>query len=201
MASTPAKAAEVNTNFTNLVTFLNNSVIHKDGSKAFTGNVDAGSNKIVNLTAGAASGDAVNYSQVSGAISFVDNVKAAYVAASELTTSTSYVDLTTPGPSVSCVTGTSALVVMSAFMESTTSSGYVYMGFAVSGATTLAADNARSIINYDVSSAAPTGSTASGIVLVTGLTAGTNVFTAKYAVASGVTGSFVYRTLAVIPLT
>lgn len=64
VASTAAVASEVNTNFTDLVTFLNNQVIHKDGSKAFTGNMDAGSNKIVNLSNGTASTDAVNKSQL-----------------------------------------------------------------------------------------------------------------------------------------
>lgn len=34
-----ADAGEVNTNFSDLVTFLNGSVVHTDGSKAFTGNV------------------------------------------------------------------------------------------------------------------------------------------------------------------
>lgn len=34
-----ADADEVNTNFTDLITFLNGSVAHVDGSKAFTGNV------------------------------------------------------------------------------------------------------------------------------------------------------------------
>lgn len=64
VAATAAEAAEVNTNFTDLVTFLNNSVVHRDGSKAMTGNFDAGSNKIVNLTDGTADSDAVNFGQL-----------------------------------------------------------------------------------------------------------------------------------------
>lgn len=36
-AGTAAQAAQVNTNFSDLVSFLNNSVVHKDGSVAMTG--------------------------------------------------------------------------------------------------------------------------------------------------------------------
>lgn len=61
---TPADATQVNANFTSLVNFLNNSVVHRDGSKSMTGNFDAGTNKIVNVTAGTASGDAVNKGQL-----------------------------------------------------------------------------------------------------------------------------------------
>lgn len=68
VAGTAAEAAEVNTNFTNLVTFLNNSVVHQDGSKAMTANFDAGTNKIVNLTAGTAATDAVNKTQLDAAV-------------------------------------------------------------------------------------------------------------------------------------
>jgi len=62
--STAAEAAQVNTNFADLVTFLNNSVIHKDGTKAMTAAFDAGTQKIVNLVAGVASTDAVNKAQL-----------------------------------------------------------------------------------------------------------------------------------------
>lgn len=46
---TPADASEVNTNFTALTNFLNNSVVHRDGSKAMTAAMDAGGFKITNL--------------------------------------------------------------------------------------------------------------------------------------------------------
>lgn len=68
VAATAAVASEVNTNFTNLVDFANNSTIHRDGSKAFTGNMDAGSNKIVNLTAGTAATDAASVANVTNSI-------------------------------------------------------------------------------------------------------------------------------------
>lgn len=62
--ATTADATDVNQNFTDVVTFLNGSVLHLDGSKAMSGNLDASSNKIVNLTSGTADSDAVNLGQL-----------------------------------------------------------------------------------------------------------------------------------------
>lgn len=64
VASTPAEAAEVNTNFTNLVTFLNNSVVHRDGSKAMTAAFDGGGFKLTNVAAATAASDAPRLDQV-----------------------------------------------------------------------------------------------------------------------------------------
>jgi microcystin-dependent protein len=61
---TDAEASEVNRNFTDLTDFLNNNVIHRDGTTAMAGAFDAGSNKIVNLTSGTAATDAVNKTQL-----------------------------------------------------------------------------------------------------------------------------------------
>jgi len=60
---TTADATEVNTNFSDLVTFLNGSVVHLDGSKTMTGALLMGSNKITGLTKGAASGEAADFIQ------------------------------------------------------------------------------------------------------------------------------------------
>lgn len=54
-----ALASEVNQNFDDLVTFANSSVVHRDGTKAFTGNVDFGANKATNLATPTASTDGV----------------------------------------------------------------------------------------------------------------------------------------------
>lgn len=45
---TTADADEVNTNFQNLVDFVNQSVLHRDGSNVMTGDLDLNSNKIDN---------------------------------------------------------------------------------------------------------------------------------------------------------
>lgn len=55
---TTADATEVNTNFNDLVTFVNGSVLHLDGSKTMTGNVVMGSNRITGLANGTADTDA-----------------------------------------------------------------------------------------------------------------------------------------------
>ena len=57
-------ADDVDQNFTDVTTFLNNSVVHRDGTKAMTAAFDAGSNKLVNVTAGTAGADAVNKTQL-----------------------------------------------------------------------------------------------------------------------------------------
>jgi microcystin-dependent protein len=61
---TDAEAAEVNRNFTDLIDFLNNSVVHRDGATAMSGSFDAGSNRIVNVSSGTAGSDAVNKTQL-----------------------------------------------------------------------------------------------------------------------------------------
>ena len=61
---TAADAIEVNTNFDDLVDFLNDEVVHRDGSKAMTGNLDAGGFKVTNLAAGASAADGVRFDQI-----------------------------------------------------------------------------------------------------------------------------------------
>lgn len=55
---TTVDAVPLNTNFNDLVTFLNASVVHVDGSQAMTGNLAMGSNKMTGLAAPTAAGDA-----------------------------------------------------------------------------------------------------------------------------------------------
>jgi hypothetical protein len=75
------------------------------------------------------------------------------------------------------------------------------MGFAVSGATTVAASEAKSLAFGQSGGITPPTVTqqASATFLVSGLTAGANTFTAKYAVSGG-TGTFVNRSIIVMPL-
>jgi hypothetical protein len=121
------------------------------------------------------------------------------IATQEDTTSTSYADLTlgTVGPSVSVVTGTSAVVHIKAGISNATINIGTFMGFAVSGASSVAASDGNSINIAGV--AAATRSRLGASIRLTGLVAGTNVFTAKYKVASPSTGTFVNRDLIVTP--
>ena len=125
---------------------------------------------------------------------------AATVATSETTTSTSYTDLTTSGPAVTLTTGTKALIVVGSYMNNNTTSAGCLMGFTVSGATTLAADDTRALILGRQMTATGSGfiQAASRLIYYASLTAGSNTFTSKYKVSSG-TGTFADRFITVWP--
>jgi len=121
----------------------------------------------------------------------------ANVATSESTTSATFTDLATPGPAVTVTIGSSgmALVIVSADLVNNTASDYAAMGFAVSGASTVAAASGNALYNRNASNLQ-----ASYAILVTGLTAGSNTFTAKYERVVGGTATFANRVITVIPL-
>jgi hypothetical protein len=128
----------------------------------------------------------------------------ATVDTSETTSSTSFTDLTTAGPAVTLTTGTKALVIIGSY-QSVNNLRIAFMGFAVSGATTLAASSTTS---YFVENLAQYGSPnlqimANRAIRVTGLTAGSNTFTAKYAVntaSGGTVGLYANRNIFVMDL-
>lgn len=121
-------------------------------------------------------------------------VAAADVTTSQTTTSTTYTDLATAGPSVTLTTGTKALVILSATMYAS-GAAETRMSFSVSGASTIAVDDKWALWGHQQTAGS------SRAYLLTGLTAGSNTFTAKYNVSSGsVTGYFVYRSIAVIDM-
>lgn len=115
------------------------------------------------------------------------------VATSQTTTSTSYTDLATVGPTLTVTTGTQALVWFAALI-SNSGANSSRMSCAVSSASSVAANDAWAAINVGTSALR-----FASVHLFTGLTAGSNIFTAKYDVSAG-TGTFVNRELAVIPL-
>ena len=102
----------------------------------------------------------------------------ATVATSQTTTSDSYTDLATAGPAVTITTGTRALVIITAKIRNTTSTRGANVGYAVSGATTIAATDDISLYSQN-GSATEVIQGASFAHRVT-LTAGSNTFTAKY---------------------
>ena len=119
----------------------------------------------------------------------------AYVATSATTASGPYTDLTTAGPAVTATIGANGIAQVTVSSHSYHSGANdTLQGFAVSGATTVAADD-----KYSKVSSATSGSTASSTFLVTGLTAGSNTFTCKYRVGGG-TGTWLRRHISVIPL-
>jgi hypothetical protein len=117
----------------------------------------------------------------------------ALITTSQTTTSGTYTDLATVGPTVTLTTGTKALVSI-AVTTRTSSAAQSKMSFAISGATTVAATD-----NYCIGQAANFIYFFLGAsFLVTGLTAGSNTFTSKY--ASGATGTFEARHISVIDM-
>jgi len=126
---------------------------------------------------------------------------ASLTAGADTTTSTTYTDLSSSvGPTVTLTTGTSVIVVVTAQMFNNNGPAAMnMMGFAVSGATTLAASDLTAVWS-DTYATAPAGNynRMSAVSLVTGLIAGSNTFTAKYRVSSG-TGTFGDRSIVVWP--
>lgn len=119
----------------------------------------------------------------------------AEVTTDQSTTSTSMTDLTTTGPAATVTTGTKALVIVSAGIYNDTADKAGYMHFAVSGASTVAADTAKALV---VRGVVARYVQASKVIRVTGLTAGSNTFTAKYATETGGTAHFTQRQIAAI---
>lgn len=123
----------------------------------------------------------------------------AKVATSETSVSTAvYADMATVGPQVTITTGTSALVYIAARMSNSVAGSNVFMSYAVTGATTIAASSDWSV-SWDGATVAGTEARIGAWHYVSILTSGSNVFTAKYKVEAN-TGTFVERELIVFPL-
>jgi len=148
------------------------------------------------LTADAASTGGVKWAAAASA----SPVSAtATVTSNESTTSTTFTNLTTSGPAVTLTTGTKALVIVTAAMYQNTTSQCNFMDFDISGATTRSASTATA---SRVTSAGSFNQyiRASTANLMT-VTAGSNTFTAKYAIdAGGTAGFFRDRTIFVMNL-
>lgn len=120
------------------------------------------------------------------------------VATSESTSSSSYTDLATSGPAVTTTTGTRALIMVSCRVTSATTGTRPSMGPAVSGASTIAADEARAVQHEIVAS--NDFHSGSYIYIESSLTGGSNTFTAKYvSLGGGGSVTFANRRLSVIP--
>ena len=122
-----------------------------------------------------------------------------HTTASQTTTSVgTFVDLATVGPAVTVTTGVSAITTHGANASNSTNGASAVMSYAISGATTLAADATR---QYRVISATGGDQFRATVThFVPSLTAGSNTFTAKYTTGSGGTATFSERHLIVFPL-
>lgn len=126
-------------------------------------------------------------------------ISVASVNASESTASSSFTDLTTAGPAVTLTTDVAAEVTVSALLLNGTANGEARMAFAVSGATTHAASAVEGLLAR--SDSAGQQFVLSRVFVVTGLTAGSNTFTAKYATNGTGTATFNQRQITVRPIT
>lgn len=124
------------------------------------------------------------------------SLTAAVVNTDESTSSTSYTDLSTAGPSVTITTtGTTAIVWIGVgTVYNTVASNTGFISVAVSGASTVAASDANSAVVVALGTTAPL--TGARVVFLTGLTPGSNTFTLKYRV-DGSTFHFDRRGIAV----
>lgn len=119
------------------------------------------------------------------------------IATSQSTSSTTYTNLATVGPSVTCTTGTGAIVFHSCSV-SNNASGFSSMSWDITGATTRSAFDSFAI-RLDGVTAANTWKVGSSDMITAVLTPGVNTFTAKYKAETGTTATFADRFLCVIP--
>jgi hypothetical protein len=98
----------------------------------------------------------------------------------ELVVVTSYGDAVTPGPAVTLTTGTAVKVTVCMQATNTAANTDIWMSYAVSSSSTVAATDDTAI--RASSGAGGTWTSGSYTSVLTGLTAGSNIFTAKYRV-------------------
>jgi hypothetical protein len=90
-------------------------------------------------------------------------------------------------------------VTVTAFESNGSSGNQNNMGFAISGATVRAASDTQAFSLLRGGAQGAVAHQGSATFYVTGLTAGSTTFTAKYDVTAG-TGTFANRTIIVVPL-
>lgn len=137
------------------------------------------------------------YSVVTGVNQVTERVPVgSFLLTLDTTTSTSYTDMeTTPGPAVTAITGTRAYVSIAATVRSTGGTA-AWMGYEISGETSRQADDTHAI-EFQVTD--PDNWSGGSMFLETGLTPGTNTFTAKYRVTTSGTARIDARSLFVLP--
>ncbi|MEU8683133.1 hypothetical protein [Streptomyces sp. NPDC048611] len=124
-------------------------------------------------------------------------IQTAFISTSQTTTSTTFADLATVGPTVTVETGRNALIWINCQISHATANIQASASFEISGATTWAANNIERI-THDGNSAGQS-LRYSQCTRYPDLTPGTNTFKMKYRVSSG-TGTFARREIIVLPL-
>jgi hypothetical protein len=118
------------------------------------------------------------------------------IPTSQSVASASYTNLTTPGPTVGpLTTGPRALIITGCEMSNGSSGVSSYMGYDVSGSTTVAATDTTALKSTNASGYPLAMSRA----LLQGLTPGSNTFVAKYRADGASTGTWLNRTINLVP--
>lgn len=117
-----------------------------------------------------------------------------FVSTTQSYNSGTYGDLSTPGPTVTVETGTTAIVMTAVAIDNSATDIAARASFEVSGATTLPADDVRAITRDGHAANCTIRWGATNVL--TSLSPGTNTFTMKYA---GATSEFSMRELIVVP--
>jgi hypothetical protein len=115
------------------------------------------------------------------------------VATSQTTTSLTYTDLATSGPAVTetLVTGQKVLVIVSARTKHSAAGGQsALFSYAVSGASTLSAQDVNGAETADTTTG---GATLTKASVFTATGTGSTIFTMKYQVQAGGTGTYFNR--------
>lgn len=120
-----------------------------------------------------------------------------FVSTSQTTTSTAYTDLATAGPSVSCTTGTNALIFFSALLSNSTTTNVSKVAVNISGANSEDPRDDWKLMASGTTAANP--QRISCCRRMSFMTPGTSTFTLQYGVDGG-TGTFATRSIIVIPL-
>lgn len=125
----------------------------------------------------------------------------ASVGTAQTTTSATYTDLTTAGPSVTATTTAYAFVITRCRLWNTTASSNALASFAISGATTRAAQDNTKILIDGIAAGSSTDNflQLANIDMLTSLTSGSNTFKMQYRCTSGTAG-FSDRKIFVLPL-
>lgn len=121
----------------------------------------------------------------------------ANVTTSQSTTSTSYTDLTTAGPSITVTTSNRAFLCVNSGVANSNAGSTSYFSHEISGATSAGASDDR--CGRLMSAIANASARFSYVHQVTGATSGSNTFTMKYRAASG-TATFFDRSLIVLAM-
>lgn len=119
------------------------------------------------------------------------------VTTGQTTSSSSFTDLTTVGPTVTLTTGTKALIMLTVQLDNQAANRQGTASIEISGASSVSPSDGPA---FHIFSSSNTAVQATTTYIVTGLTAGSNTFKVKYKAAGSTTVNFGERRLSVIDL-